>query len=71
MEKSLRGILKESPLKKLNLLKGKIHCGHKKTSYSNRNMEIYSAQDFGFRQKKFLGHPGRKMNHFKSVRKSG
>lgn len=52
------------------MLKEKIHCGHRKISYNNSNMEIYSGQGFGFREKKFLGHAG-EMNHLKSVRKSG
>lgn len=44
-----------------------------KISYGNSNMEIYSAQDSGFQEKKneFLEHTGRKINHLESERKSG
>ena len=39
--------------------------------YSNSNMEIYSAQDFKFKEKIFLGYTCRKKNHPKTERKSG
>ena len=44
-----------------------------KISYGNSNMEIYSAEDSGFQEKKneFLEHTGRKINHLESKRKSG
>ena len=52
----------------MNPLTEKIHSAHKKMSYSNSNMEIYSAQDFKFNS---LGTHAEKKNHPKTERKSG
>lgn len=71
-KKSLKGILKESPLKKkMNLLKEKYTVVIGKFHIVIVTWKYILFKILDLEGKKFLGHPGRKMNHLKSVRKSG